>query len=882
MINLVVAHPPPRFASIYLSINTYNLLCFLGGLFWPPSSVLTRTLVETPRSLLVPPPTERRVGGKDDNNNNENEDEPMRCDGAFLSCLGNDKCSACFDEINDFEIDWASVASTTPCEEVVAFLKEEKICVNLAGDAKATTAFCQTFHTCAFWTNEKNDQSDDDESEENGDDFFFLDCSSLRECDWDGIHPSWVGDGICHEDYPGCYNSAACGWDGGDCCKDTCKTQANSYVECGHEGFACRDPASTECDPELSIFCRNPKKPNPDRPDDSNKNPDSCKDGTTPYRLVMYDSFGDGWDETTLTMATSKASDADVVFAGGLAYGSQGYTYICLQKGPCYHVEVAGGTWGKEVSWDVRGFSEGSRTIASGGAPMSCDFSVGNDETCPNTCLGRTTDDPTNDPGYKEYKDLYECISKKCLIQVAACDRDLACKQCLQDTIDESCFSVPSFVAVTDCTLCQCTERKGTPYCMDKVNPGGKPSDGERKPSNEPCSPGEIIEGGKAVMTFSKCTDFDSVSMMVTVFEQKNFGDLDEFQSCAHAFHNKEDGWTALECLQLLVDAKDGKRADEQSGEVDKEVVSHLAKVIYESGESFCDCAKKASNDCPLCPSFMHFKTLLYESLDACKALDEIDCDAWEEFYKPCKKNLEEEFESVNFSKKKQCDFVKEGCGGAGPFPAFRRLDCGDEIPKVAWDFHNDYAKACEGRGSDDTPTPPVDPKPTPPVGPSPTPPAPVKPPVPSPVPVPKPSEPTNGDGGYKPYVPTEESKKKKKKKEYDPEDNTDKSTHWIRNFVLVALVGGVSYYLYNRRQAGFRFNSLHSYRAMRNFGDDDMYSGLAMESSTSFEPPSLPPPPSALGGSQYDFGGNGGGSSQYFTGAAPPSNMQGSGQYAF
>merc|ERR1712048_83082 len=93
----------------------------------------------------------------------------------------------------------------------------------------------------------------------------------------------------------------------------------------------------------------------------------------------------------------------------------------------------------------------------------------------------------------------------------------------------------------------------------------------------------------------------------------------------------------------------------------------------------------------------MHLKTLLYESVNACQALDEIDCDAWKEFSVPCKKNLIEAFEVVDFGDHEQCTFVSKSCGGAGPFPAFRRLDCGDELEAETWQFYKDYKKSCLG-----------------------------------------------------------------------------------------------------------------------------------------------------------------------------------------
>ena len=52
------------------------------------------------------------------------------------------------------------------------------------------------------------------------------------------INPYWVGDGYC--DRSGGYNTAECGWDGGDCCSATCT--AGQYA-CGQGGYEC------ECEP---------------------------------------------------------------------------------------------------------------------------------------------------------------------------------------------------------------------------------------------------------------------------------------------------------------------------------------------------------------------------------------------------------------------------------------------------------------------------------------------------------------------------------------------------------------------------------------------------------------------------------------------------------
>lgn len=137
----------------------------------------------------------------------DGEKDTMNCDGAFLGCMGNSKCSDCFRQINDYEIDWANVAQDTPCEEVVSFLQEEKLCVDIKGDPAATAAFCLTFHKCAFWTDKDNKDGGDNKDEKDE-----IDCSKLTECKWEGMHESFIGDGICHENLGECYNTAICNW----------------------------------------------------------------------------------------------------------------------------------------------------------------------------------------------------------------------------------------------------------------------------------------------------------------------------------------------------------------------------------------------------------------------------------------------------------------------------------------------------------------------------------------------------------------------------------------------------------------------------------------------------------------------------------------------
>jgi hypothetical protein len=97
---------------------------------------------------------------------------------------------------------------------------------------------------------------------------------------------------------------------------------------------------------------------------------------------------------------------------------------------------------------------------------------------------------------------------------------------------------------------------------------------------------------------------------------------------------------------------------------------------------------------------------------------------------------------------------------------------------------------------------------------------------------------------GAKRYVPPEDagktpsSPKKEKKK--------GKKHHFFRNVFFLGIIGGVGYWYYKKRSEAFSF--VRYRRGPRNFGgDSEMYTGLAMDGSSSFEPPSLPPPPSAI-----------------------------------
>lgn len=204
-------------------------------------------------------------------------DKQDSCDAAFLNCLKNQQCTACFASLQSEGIDWASVTPETPCTDVMTFLFSGGHCSILKGNQPAIDAFCSTFDSCVIW-------DDDNGSSKKGQNETGIDCDKLTECNWPGFHSSFIGDGVCHGAMNACYNSKICSYDGGDCCEDTCKDTNNRYTHCGIDGYVCKDPDSVDCDPWLSDAC--PEDVNDDDWYDPSTN---CGVNQVPYRLVMYD-----------------------------------------------------------------------------------------------------------------------------------------------------------------------------------------------------------------------------------------------------------------------------------------------------------------------------------------------------------------------------------------------------------------------------------------------------------------------------------------------------------------------------------------------------------------------------------------------------------------
>ena len=272
-------------------------------------------------------------------NHNETSERPQQmqdddskiknCDIAFYECLTSSTCADCFFEMKSKEVDWTGVTEATDCSVVVPILINAGMCPHLEQTARDKELFCDAFHACVSFDDGEDANGDDDSKK--GNDKNKLDCQTLQECKWPGMHESFVGDGVCHDNYGNsCYNSAACNWDGGDCCKDTCHSDPGSYLQCGSDGYSCRNPNSTNCDPTLTYMCDDKKKSNDNKGNDP---PLKCDKDKSPYRLKMYDSFGDGWEGTTITI-TVKNGATKPIFTGALESGAEGTEYFCLSLEP--------------------------------------------------------------------------------------------------------------------------------------------------------------------------------------------------------------------------------------------------------------------------------------------------------------------------------------------------------------------------------------------------------------------------------------------------------------------------------------------------------------------------------------------------------------------
>uniref|UniRef100_A0A7S1FP35 LNR domain-containing protein n=1 Tax=Corethron hystrix TaxID=216773 RepID=A0A7S1FP35_9STRA len=636
------------------------------------------------------------------------------CEATIIDCMGQPNCYSCVSELLERQVHFTGVTRETPCNSVLGYVKHVDLCPGLIeADTPSFDAFCDVFGACTDFNDNESENamtSTDDMVEEddrwNDEVPDGLDCDALTECEWTGIRKSYLGDGNCDHKIKGCYNSKICGYDGGDCCEDTCKSSKpngeasgskNQYNLCGHGmPYICVDPKSKYCDRELSEECPERETEKPEKVEEEI----ICENGLKSYQVTERGTW-DGWGNTTIYISMISDTDGNEVeqgtipsFTGKLKTGIEGVETACLADG-CFEVRTSAAQWGNDVSWEVR--STNGAVLAYGGADLTCTFPIGGN-MCENVCngsldldSGRKKESEGDDSTFSQ-EEFDECMSTKCSVQLGVCASDVRhCSPCLNSNKMSYCYTNKNYDNVLTCGMCSCMtgneeECKRRSESSKKIDPNSLPA----------CTSTDTIDGSKALIEWSQCSGIDSVSALLNDWDENDFGGMDSFEDCAHNYNNEKDhgNKTALQCMQILQDTMN----DYTEMDVTEAIIGRL----YYDAADICDCSYSSYEKAPDCKNFSRLRTLLHETLDACNALDQIDCPAWEEYAAPCRKNMNEKFGTIDFTDKSQCSYIEGGCGGnIGPFPVFRRFDCGKEISKSAWDFHQDYGNKCAKKGNE-------------------------------------------------------------------------------------------------------------------------------------------------------------------------------------
>ena len=271
------------------------------------------------------------------------------CLGAFAACEADTLgCLACLLEILEVEDDDGGTTSGSApgdsCGSVLDFLHSIKTCEWLETQDAAAPAVCTVWEACA------EDLVDGAASARPA--------PAPVECATDACdvaHAAWLGDGAC-DDSNGCYNTAACGWDGGDCCASTCRDGA--AFACGSEApFRCKDPDAQGC-------------------------------GARAQAAIELEGGAGGYEYSLWSVILGSFA----LVSGGEFDGEPSTTDACLADG-CYVVEVTGdATLSDAPRWAVKtrdAVSSAMDVAASGGGPSVCTFPVGRgaERYCPAGCV---------------------------------------------------------------------------------------------------------------------------------------------------------------------------------------------------------------------------------------------------------------------------------------------------------------------------------------------------------------------------------------------------------------------------------------------------------------------------------------------------------------
>jgi len=494
----------------------------------------------------------------------------------YLECLsGKGACAECLNLLDNRGVQWITTLPDAACSSALKYLYSAELCKSLASDSDQMTSFCDMYSTCAVYDEVNAQYSDDDDYESYDDDGYDddgyekVDCSTLTECKWDGMNPTFIGNSFCNRE--SCYNTEVCGYDGGDCCDDTCVSR--TYTTCGVDGYVCKDPKSLSCNSVLTDDCEAAQPAAfPPAPVVV-----SCDRDEKRYKVFMYDSWGDGWDENSLiikniTNGKNSEESKNATYELRLDNGYKDDSAICLKDG-CFSASILDSRWADDIAWEIK---LNNINVASGKAPMDCTFSVGGN-FCENTCNGvPQKEDPS---GGKMPKDLRQCAYQKCPIQMGQCVADtMSCGSCIENFGQAFCNTDEQFKSLVSCIKCSCTEEKESPVCNKENSTSYK------------CSSEQMLAGTESVLTYSKCSSIDDTLATLKEWDEHQFGRLDDFEECAHNFARENRG-RALDCMNILASIV---RYPVQNENNNTAILS-IATKLYDSPEEICDCAVESN-----------------------------------------------------------------------------------------------------------------------------------------------------------------------------------------------------------------------------------------------------------------------------------------------
>lgn len=154
---------------------------------------------------------------------------------------------------------------------------------------------------------------------------------------------------------------------------------------------------------------------------------DGCDHGLKPFEIHLMDTWGDGWDQTFITItgmsdldvmasfyentqggisisktieiesSNSLSSGLQQTFQGTLQDGYDDFANVCFASNHCYEIIATGSEFAEEITWEIRKRGNDMEPILTGGAPARCTFSIpdaNGHHICPTICSDPVTEAP--------------------------------------------------------------------------------------------------------------------------------------------------------------------------------------------------------------------------------------------------------------------------------------------------------------------------------------------------------------------------------------------------------------------------------------------------------------------------------------------------------